>query len=330
MNESACLNNVENQMHEHRALCAIGERAVSKQRVRATWCVALSLLVMSAGCQGDDETEPSSVVKRPVTTVRPSDSPTDEAGSVPDDTITADDGAAEASATDAASAYGNVTGQFAFKGALPQPEVIVAEGDAKAKDPEVCAAQTIYSEKIVVDAETMGIRHVFVYLRKASKVHPDLASSAQDTIVFDQKFCRFEPHTLLVRTDQTVLIKSGDPINHNTNIKPVRRRASNFLMTPNDRKGVPLLDLVAESKPFKVNCDVHPWMEAWWLVLDHPYAAITDEQGRFTIENLPAGEHELRVWHEGGYYDPKFAVTVAAGQTTTVAPIELSLEQLRP
>ena len=149
-------------------------------------------------------------------------------------------------------------------------------------------------------------------------------------MAFDQKGCQFEPHTLLVRTDQSVVIKSGDPINHNTHTNPVLGQSANYLMKPNDREGVELANLRAESRPFKVNCDVHPWMTAWWLVIDHPYAAITDEQGRFSINKLPAGEHEFRVWHEGRYIDRKFMITVKAGQTTALDPIELPLVLLRP
>jgi len=317
-------------MHERRDSCSNEGSTASKRGARIAWCIAIALLVVSLGCQGDDEAAPSSIVTKPTATIKPSVTPTGETEPAADDKTASDDETAKASSRDAGSGYGSVTGQFVFKGTLPQPDVIVAEGDAKAKDAEVCAAQTIYSESLVVDAETMGIRHVFVYLRKATDIHPDLASSEQETVVFDQKNCRFQPHSLLVRTDQTVLIKSDDPISHNTHTHPVRKQGSNFLMSPNNRKGVPLTDLVAESQPFKVNCDVHPWMEAWWLVLDHPYGAITDEQGRFTIDKLPAGEHELRVWHETGYYDRNFPVTVVAGQTATIDPVVLSLEQLRP
>ena len=37
----------------------------------------------------------------------------------------------------------------------------------------------------------------------------------------------------------------------------------------------------------EVTCDFHPWMKVYWLILDHPYAALTDKDGRFHIENMP-------------------------------------------
>jgi hypothetical protein len=63
-------------------------------------------------------------------------------------------------------------------------------------------------------------------------------------------------------------------------------------------------------------------------VLDHPYAAITDEQGQFAIDKIPEGKHELRIWHEGSYIDRKFPISVESGQTTVLDPMELPQERL--
>ena len=45
-------------------------------------------------------------------------------------------------------------------------------------------------------------------------------------------------------------------------------------------------------------CKVHPEMEAWVVVLETPYFALSDKSGAFKIENVPAGEYTLEVWHE--------------------------------
>ena len=285
-------------------------------------------IVVAIGCSGDEAPPRAAPVKTPAATAQDTQPPR-TSGSTTDNETTAGGAGTDSSAEESAAGYGSVTGQFKLSGGIPDPEVIVVEGDPAAKDSEVCAARTIYSEKLIVDPDTKGIRHIFVYLRKSSGIHPDLASSDKSTVIFDQKGCRFEPHTLLVRTDQSVVIKSGDPINHNTHTNPVFGQSANFLMLPSDRKGVELRGFRAERQPFKVNCDVHPWMLAWWLVLDHPYAAITDEQGRFKIDKLPAGDHEFRVWHEGRYIDREFRILVTAGATTTLDPVELSLTALR-
>ena len=57
----------------------------------------------------------------------------------------------------------------------------------------------------------------------------------------------------------------------------------------------------AEAMPMPVNCNIHPFMEAHILVQDHPYMAVSGEDGTFEIKNLPAGKHNFVFWHESGY-----------------------------
>jgi hypothetical protein len=45
-------------------------------------------------------------------------------------------------------------------------------------------------------------------------------------------------------------------------------------------------------------CDVHPWMRSYISVVDHPFFAVTDEDGKFEIKGLPAGEYEIEAVHE--------------------------------
>jgi hypothetical protein len=54
-----------------------------------------------------------------------------------------------------------------------------------------------------------------------------------------------------------------------------------------------------ERAPMPVMCNIHPWMKGWIVVLDHPFAALSDENGDLTIKGLPAGEELVfRVWVE--------------------------------
>ena len=86
--------------------------------------------------------------------------------------------------------------------------------------------------------------------------------------------------------------------------------------------------------PFYIKCDVHPWMKAWVMVADHPYFAVTDENGNFEINNvLPPGEYELGFWHERLSNLPKkkfiqvdhtitFSITESATDSGTGAAVE--------
>ena len=236
----------------------------------------------------------------------------------------------------AADEWGNIEGQFVLEGDIPVLKPIVAKGDPAVKDSKVCAANEVPDDSLAINPDNKGIANICLYIRKAPKsVHPDLKASAEKEIVFDQVGCRFFPHLLIVRTDQTVLVKSGDSISHNTHTNPFKNSAQNLTIAANERKGVPYHMKQSElaGVPVKVNCDIHPHMLAYWLVTDHPYVAVTDANGKFAIKNLPVGDHTFRVWHERpGYvncaeFKKDVTIKVEAGKTTTLGPYKVKAEE---
>lgn len=220
--------------------------------------------------------------------------------------------------------FGSISGQVIYDGTPPEGKILVKKGDPAAKDSAVCAAADLPDEGLVIDKETKGIANVFIYLEKApAKVHPDMKKPKEAEVVFDQKNCQFLPHALIVNAEQGVRVKSGDPIPHNTHLGGIYN-SDNKTIAANDRAGV-LFKVKAEKIPVSVKCDVHSFMTAYWLVLPHGYGTATDTQGNFKIENLPAGKHEFRIWHEKvGFIDRKFAVTVKAGEETKLDAVKVA------
>ncbi len=186
-------------------------------------------------------------------------------------------------------------------------------------------------ETLIVDAETKGIANIVVYLKKAPKdIHRDLKVSKEKQVVFDQKNCRFTPHFLLVRTDQEILVKSNDPVAHSTKITPFRNPPENITIRPNDRVGTAMKCNNPESVPTTVTCAFHPHMMAYWMILDHPYMAITDKEGKFKIENLPEGEYEFTVWHERvGYIERALEVVIDPDATDELGQIEVPAAKIK-
>jgi hypothetical protein len=232
--------------------------------------------------------------------------------------------------TSAQAQWGSLKGQLVLDGDLPTIKALVTKGDAAAKDSAVCAAQDVPDEKLVVDPASKGIANVVIYLsKKPAKVHPDLVKSKEKELTFDQKGCRFSPHVMLVRTDQQVRVLSEDAVAHNTHTNPIKNNPQNFIVTPNDRVGVLLKPMtLVERTPTKVTCDIHPWMSSYWVILDHPYAAITDEKGNYEIANLPVGTHEFVIWQEQcGYLDKKYSVTIKAGDNEQ-KPLKFTAAQI--
>ena len=227
--------------------------------------------------------------------------------------------------------WGTISGQVVVSGDIPAPVLLHAK-DAPVKDAPVCAAMDTYKDDLVIDTGSKGLANVFIYLPKAPKsVHPDLKKPDPAVVIFDQKGCVFAPHAMVVLGGQTVEVISSDPIAHNTHTYPLKNQAINVLVAADTPagKGLKVDYKISESLPLKVACDFHPWMQAYWMVVDHPYAAVTDKEGKFSIPNLPAGDHEFRVWHERkGYLDRKYKVKVKKGENE-LKPIEIKIGDLK-
>ena len=61
--------------------------------------------------------------------------------------------------------------------------------------------------------------------------------------------------------------------------------------------------------------DLHSWAQAYVAVVSHPFFAVTDENGRFTIANLPDGTYEIEAWHER-LGTQQQTVTISGGNAT--------------
>jgi hypothetical protein len=85
-----------------------------------------------------------------------------------------------------------------------------------------------------------------------------------------------------------------------------------------------LLSAKPEQYPIAYSCTIHPWMNGQVRVFDHPYNALTDDDGNFTIANAPQGKFRMVVWHEkAGYLGGK------AGRFGTPIEIKGDVTQLK-
>lgn len=211
----------------------------------------------------------------------------------------------------AAGGIGSFKGRVVVQGAASSLPPLYPAGAAP-KDPTVCGVAAIPNEAVVINDG--GLANVFIYLAKAPKTVPPASTTP---VIFDQKACVFLPHALVVQTNQPVTILNADAALHNTHTYPKRNSVFNQGVQPNDRDGVKLVYSRAEAQPFQVGCDVHPWMIAYHLPLDHPYGVVSGPDGSFEIKDLPAGKHEFKVWHEkGGELQKALSITIKANETT--------------
>jgi hypothetical protein len=229
-----------------------------------------------------------------------------------------------------AAGYGHFTGQVVVEGTPKPRKLEVKKGDPAIRD-LCCKEHDIPDQKLVINPKNKGLANCFVYLKKCdtSEIHPDLKVSKVTEVVQLQKHCTFVPHCLIVRTDQHLVIKSDDPAAHNLNYKPRYNSGDGFVLPPNPREGYRLPRFTAcERYPTGVECNIHPWMSAQWLIIDHPYAAITDQDGHFKIRNLPAGRHEFIIHHQlaGMVHYPEqktIEVVISNGSTSDLGVLKV-------
>jgi plastocyanin len=283
-------------------------------------CAVTAAAVLTlAGCGGSGGADNKAVVvitdPSKLGTGGASASPTAETSGSPE-AGTPSPGAESTAATAApatAEGWGTLRGRVVFEGEIPTLAPVVAQG-ANVPNAEICAKEPIPSEKLVVDPASRGVRWAIVYIPRPTAVNPEAESEAKaKPIEFDQKGCRFLPHALAAMKGATVHIKSSDQAGHNVHS---RLRGTSFNQTISPGGTLDVQVKTPDGRPAQVVCDIHPWMSAWWLTLNNPYFAVTNEKGEFEIKNVPAGEQKVTVWAEA--VNPGFLTSSASGDPVTI------------
>jgi len=198
---------------------------------------------------------------------------------------------APASAPAAAPAAGGatLTGKVSFEGAAPKMDAIKMDADAFCKAEH---KEPVYSQEVVVNPNNT-LRWVLVYVKEGvSGSYP----VPKDAVTLDQHGCQYSPHIFGIQAGQTLKILNSDATLHNIHALPKKNPEFNI--------GQPFPKMVTEKKfdqpevPVRFKCDVHKWMGAYCAVLNHPFYAVTGDQGTFEIKNLPPGNYVIEAWHE--------------------------------
>ncbi len=189
------------------------------------------------------------------------------------------------------SGYATLRGTFRINGDPPPPRPL-----AITKDQTICApgGKTVYSEDLVVDPQTKGIANIALWANDVplAWIHESAKPGRDDEIIFDQKECLFLTHVVGMQRTQKLRVLNSDPVGHNLLVGSFNQTipAGGFTIYQ---------PLKATRAPESMKCSIHPWMQAYLLVRDDSYFAVTQPDGSFEIPNLPAGvKLDLRVWQE--------------------------------
>ncbi len=183
-----------------------------------------------------------------------------------------------------------IKGSVKFKGIIPKRKKIAT--DAEAKCSAMHATDPLLSDETVMDAAG-NLQWAIVTVKDGLGDRKfDLPKTP---VVIEQKGCRFDPHVFGVMVGQDVLIRNKDELVHIIHVKPKENREFGFSQS---KMGEERTKVFTNKETIRVFCDVHTWMTAWAVVLEHPYHGVTGADGKYTIKNLPAGKYTLELWHE--------------------------------
>jgi hypothetical protein len=184
---------------------------------------------------------------------------------------------------------GTVNGRVTFIGAVPKPKPIDLS-----KEPDCVkmhASDPLFPETVVTGPGN-SLRNVVVYISSGDT--ENLPPPAVP-VAYDQQGCHYTTHVAAFRVGQEVKISNNDPISHN--IHPIAKvnREWNRIQLP----GVPPFSYAFDREEIiPVKCNIHPWMQGYFVVLKTSHFAVTGEDGRFSLPNLPPGHYTITAWHE--------------------------------
>ncbi|HUO27318.1 MAG TPA: carboxypeptidase regulatory-like domain-containing protein [Candidatus Aquilonibacter sp.] len=211
-----------------------------------------------------------------------------------------------------AAGEGKITGTVKLEGPAPH-----MRGIDMSKDPW-CVKQHANSpahiETWVVGSDG-ALENVVLYISQGLN-GTEMAAVPKSVPVFDQKNCMYVPHVLAMDTSQDYKVITSDQTTHNIHPLP-NPMTGNIPWNESQPPGAaPIVkNWKHEEVAIPVQCNIHPWMHGWFVVVKGPYAT-TDDKGEYTINNVPPGSYTVTAWHEPDMTQTA-KVTVASGQAAT-------------
>ena len=208
---------------------------------------------------------------------------------------------------------GAVAGASALTGQVAATAVPADSVVAVARDQRVCG-DSAHVRQVRLNGNRLSNALVWVDDVASGKPLPD---SRRATVTLER--CAFGPKVSAVVAGSTVNLFSRDRASHR--VRFYREGAGTpvaDMLTVDAGQVIPSERIAAEPGIVEARCEMHPWVRAYIAVFDHPYFAITDDNGAFSIDELPAGTYTVKVWHEGMQQPAEQRVVLGTGGTGQV------------
>lgn len=229
----------------------------------------------------------------------------------------------------AAGLDGTITGRIVYDGEPPEMAEIASMKTHKDSAGCLAGKDWEHRQQSWIIGKDKGVANVVVWLDAKGKYFDQLKEEDKDRskeeVKLDQPHCVFIPHVVALYpsyfdgkaqqpTNQVFKVVNNANFTHNTKWsgKPTKNPPGTVTLPPSDTK---VIDLTPTDTITFV-CDIHPWMQAKGKVFDHPYHAVTGEDGKFVLKNVPTGvDLTLVFWHEEKGEFKKQEVKLMANQT---------------
>ena len=202
---------------------------------------------------------------------------------------------------------GMISGKVTLSGTPPKPKALDLS-----KEPDCVkmhASNPLFPEHVVTGPGNT-LRNVVVYISAGAV---DNSPAPSTPVFYDQQGCHYTTHVLAFRVGQEVKISNGDPISHNIHPLAKINREWNKIQPA----GTPPFSYAYEHEEFiPIKCNIHAWMQGYFVVLRTSHFAVTEEDGRFVLPDLPPGHYTVTAWHETyGTQSKEITITGAESQS---------------
>ncbi len=208
-----------------------------------------------------------------------------------------------------------VNGRTVFAGAVPTPKPLPVHRDS------AFCGKSMPHEGLQVDGSSREVGGVVVSLEGIARGKP----LEEQTLVFENRTCRFLPRVNAIPTESFLVISNADPIMHNTHVRKDSRFGATVVNVAQPPGSKEIRKHLHESGLLDIRCDAHAFMYASIHVFEHPYFAVTNESGRFELTHVPPGTYRLKVWHET--LGIRERTVVVPGKDSVTVDVELHPEE---
>jgi hypothetical protein len=150
----------------------------------------------------------------------------------------------------------------------------------------------IYDDSLIVGGFNQ-VSNAFIYIK--SGLDGKLFQPPSTPVTIDQRGCWFHPRIIGLQTGQELDIVNSDPVTHNIHPLAHLNHEWNHSQESGDP---PMKRRFLKPEIIPVKCNIHSWMHAYLAVVDSPYFAVSGQDGKFNLPNLPPGSYAVALWHE--------------------------------